>query len=74
LTTTTFAVGTNIEIHNNGLLGEGKIDSFYLDVGRIVGNFHFPLFQWKIWRLISPVGERANFFFEREVGVGKSDS
>ena len=32
-----------IEIHNNGLLGEGKIESLYLDVVRIVGNFHFSI-------------------------------
>jgi len=40
-TLTTCVVGTNIEIHNNGLLGEGKIYSFYLDVSKIIGNFHF---------------------------------
>jgi len=34
-------VGTNIEIHNKGLLGKGKIERFYLDAGRIVSNFHF---------------------------------
>jgi len=28
-------VGTKVELHNNGLLGEGKIESFYLDVGRL---------------------------------------
>jgi len=33
--------GTNIEIHNNGLPGEGKLESFYLNVCRIIGNFHF---------------------------------
>jgi len=27
-------------------VGKGKIDSFYLDVGTIIGNF--PLFQWKL--------------------------
>jgi len=36
-------VGTKIEIHNNGLLGEGKIKRFYLDVGRIIGDFHFSI-------------------------------
>jgi len=40
---TTSVVGTNIEIHNNGLLGEGKIDSFYLDIGRFIDNFHFSV-------------------------------
>jgi len=45
-----FEVGTKMEIHNNGLLGEGKIESFYLDVGRITGNFFiFLLFQWELW-------------------------
>ena len=34
-------VGTKIDIHNNGVLGESKIERFYLDVGRIVGNFQF---------------------------------
>jgi len=36
-------VGTKIEIHNNGLLGEGKIERFYLDAGRIIDNFHFSI-------------------------------
>jgi len=36
-------VGTRIEIHNNGLLGKGKILSFYLDVSRIIGNFNFSI-------------------------------
>jgi len=36
-------VGRKIEIHNDGLLGEGKTKSFYLDVGRITGSFHVPL-------------------------------
>jgi len=34
-------VGTKIDIHNNGLLGESKIERFYMDVSRIIGNFHF---------------------------------
>jgi len=34
-------IGTKIDIHNNGLLGEGKIKRFCLDVGRIIDNFHF---------------------------------
>jgi len=36
-------IGIKIKIHNNSLLSEGKIDSFYLDVGRIIGNFHFSI-------------------------------
>jgi len=36
-------VGIKIDIRNNGLLGEGKIERFYLDVGRIIGNFHFSI-------------------------------
>ena len=35
-TITTSVGGTNIEIHNNGLPGEGEIYNFCLDVG----NFH----------------------------------
>jgi len=31
------------DIHNNGLLGEGKSERFYVDVGRIIGNFHFSI-------------------------------
>ena len=39
-------VGTKIEIHNDaGLSGEGRIERFYLDVGKIIGIFIFPLFQ-----------------------------
>ena len=40
-------VGTQIDMHSNGLLGEGKIEHFYLDVGRIIGNFHF--FHCSTW-------------------------
>jgi len=36
-------VGTKIEIHSNSLLGEGKIESLYLDIGRIIGSFHFSV-------------------------------
>jgi len=36
-------VGTRIEIHNNSLRGEGKIESFCLDIGRIMGVFHFSI-------------------------------
>jgi len=36
-------VGTKIDIHNNGLLGEGKIECFYLVLGRIIGNFHLSI-------------------------------
>jgi len=32
------AVGTKIDIHNNGLLGDGKTEHFYLDVDRIIEN------------------------------------
>jgi len=32
-----------VEIYNNGLLGEGKIETFCLDIGRIIGNFYFSL-------------------------------
>jgi len=64
-------VGTKIDIHNNGLLGESKIERFYLDVDRIMGNFHFfPLFQWKLLALIYPVREGANYFFGRR-GIGQ---
>jgi len=34
-------VETNVEIHNNSLLDESKIESLYLVVGRIIDNFHF---------------------------------
>jgi len=40
----------SIEIHNNGLPGEGEIYSFGLDVGRITDNF-----EWGLKELISPV-------------------
>jgi len=30
---------------------------------RITAIFIFPLFQWELWRLISPVREGAHFFF-----------
>jgi len=30
-------------VGNKGLLGEGKIEHFYPDVGRIIGNFHFSI-------------------------------
>jgi len=36
-------VETKIEIHNNGLLDEGNIGRFYLDVGINIGNFHFSI-------------------------------
>jgi len=29
--------------NNEGLLGKGKIERFYLDVKRSRGNFHFPI-------------------------------
>jgi len=31
----------SIEIHNNGLLGDGEILSFCLDIGRTTGNCYF---------------------------------
>jgi len=46
-------VGTNIEIHNNDLPGEGEI--FCLDVGRIIGNCHFSIALMGTLGLISPV-------------------
>jgi len=36
-------VRTMIDIHNNDLLGESKIQHFYLDISRIIGNFHFSI-------------------------------
>jgi len=36
-------VGTKIDKHNNGLLDEGKIERFCLDIGRIIGNFHLSI-------------------------------
>jgi len=56
-------VGTKIDINNNGLLGEGKIERFYLYVGRIVGNFQFSIVPLGTLGLICPVREGANFFF-----------
>jgi len=31
-------ISWNKDIHNNSLLGKGKIERFYLDVGTIIGN------------------------------------
>jgi len=36
-------VGIKTEIHNNSLLGEGKFKTFYLNIGRLMGNFHFSI-------------------------------
>jgi len=36
-------IGTQLEIHNDSLLGEGKFNSLYLDIGRIICNFHFSI-------------------------------
>ena len=63
-------VKTKIEIHNNGLPGEGEIQSFRLDVARIIGSFHFS---------IVPAGTlgvnissyRWQFFFQGEGGIGQ---
>jgi len=35
--------GTKIEIHNKGLLGESKIEHFYLDIGIIICKSHFSI-------------------------------
>ena len=44
LTVTVSVVGINTEIHiRNGLLDKDKIDSFYVNIGRIIGNFHFSI-------------------------------
>jgi len=40
-------VGTDIAMHNNGLLGDGEIESFCLDVGSIAGNVHFSIFSMR---------------------------
>jgi len=32
-----------VEIDNKGMLGKGKTERFFLDVGRIIGNFHFSI-------------------------------
>jgi len=32
-----------MDIHNNDVLGKGKIERFYLDISRIIGNFHFSI-------------------------------
>jgi len=48
-------VGAKTKIHNNGLLGKRKTDSFYLDVGRI-RNLHFFIVPVGI---LSPVSEGA---------------
>jgi len=36
-------IGRQMEMCNNGLAGEGEISGFCLDVGRIIGNFHFSI-------------------------------
>jgi len=36
-------VGTKIEIQNRSLPGEGETYRFCLDIGRIIGNFHFSI-------------------------------
>jgi len=61
-------VGTKTDIHNNGLFSNSKSKSFYLEVGRIIGNFHFPLFQWELWGLISPVRKGAIFLGGEQMG------
>jgi len=56
---TTSVVGTKYRnrLHDNGLLGQSKIDNLYLDVGRIVVNFHFSIVPLETLGLISPVRE-----------------
>jgi len=58
-------------IHNNGLLGEGKIDDFYLDISRIIGNFHFSIVPVGTLEVNVSSYRRGKFLFG---GVGKSDS
>jgi len=43
VTITMSVVGTNIEIHNNGLPGDGERQSLCVDAGRVTGNFHFSI-------------------------------
>jgi len=62
-------VRTKIKIHNNGLLGKGKIDIFYLDIGRIIRNFHFFIGNFGGSYLQSGKGQISLC-----VGGGKSDS
>ena len=50
------------EIHINGLLGERKIEGFYLDVGRIVGNFHFFIVPMGTYEVNISNWRWANFF------------
>ena len=64
-------IGKKIKIHNNGLRGEGKADCLYLDIGRIIGNFHLFILPVGLWRLISPVKEGTNFFSMRVWGIGQ---
>jgi len=56
-------VGPKKGIHNNGLPGECIMYSFYLDIGRIIGNFHFSFVPVGTLGLISPVREVAHFSF-----------
>jgi len=50
-------------LYNNGLWGEGTDEHLYLDIGRIIGNFHFSIVPVGTLELMSPVREGANFFF-----------
>ena len=34
-----------------------------MDVGRIIGNFHFSIVPMELWALTYPVREGANYFF-----------
>jgi len=51
------------------LLGKGKIDGFYLDVGRITGNFHFSIAAMGTMGLIYQLGNGKFLFL-----VGGLDS
>jgi len=52
----------NIWHQNNGLLGKGVIQSFSLDVRRIIGSCHFYIALMVTMGLIFLVREVANFF------------
>ena len=48
--------------YNNGLLGEGKSECFYLDVGRIIGNFHLSIVP------VGNLGVNISIFGGGEIG------
>jgi len=46
------------------LLDKGKIERFYLEVNRIMGNFHFSIIQKETLGVnISSWGRRKSYFF-----------